>query len=442
MRETQLIDINAHICDLSASVDIEKSQAIISFCNLAYGTITAVKLQAKGYNSFGDVVLVQDKETFSLVIQDLDIPKYNEASAIKVPLPSPEIRKLELTEKQVCFLDGSIATYEGPNMQSITFDSLDSISNGDSLFSLAICDILGEEAKYVPEDFEFGWLCTCGQVNVKEKTSCSNCDNSKANVFKVKNDDEKNIIVNNYKEKIRVLEEQQKQEAIKAAKEKKKKQTKIAVGVVAGVVALILVVYATMMGNRKTFSSEEEMRKYVQGTYTHYRDGVANMQYIISGNTGERVFKYLGGGSPSEIRKWDYKHGKFQTFEDVIVLSNGDIKVDGDLYKKGGYMDVESLLENHFESGYSALQITNLAISTNSSYTICTGAVKNTGSKTYSFVEVKGAFKDESGTVVDTDWTYAVGSEGLAPGESSTFRLSVTKNYNITSCSVSILDYD
>ena len=30
---------------------------------------------------------------------------------------------------------------------------------------------------------------------------------------------------------------------------------------------------------------------------------------------------------------------------------------------------------------------------------------------------VNGKFKNSSGTILDTDWTYAVGSEGLEPGE-------------------------
>ena len=44
--------------------------------------------------------------------------------------------------------------------------------------------------------------------------------------------------------------------------------------------------------------------------------------------------------------------------------------------------------------------------------------------------------------MVDTDWTYVVGSEGLAPGETKSYHLSVPKDYTIRSCTVSILDYD
>ena len=94
-------------------------------------------------------------------------------------------------------------------------------------------------------------------------------------------------------------------------------------------------------------------------------------------------------------------------------------------------------------SGSSAakdLSISNVKLKHNSSYTVVTGSVKNTGSTTYKFVKVKGAFKNSRGTTLDTDWTYAVGSEGLAPGESTTFRMSVSKDTSITKCTVTVLD--
>lgn len=90
----------------------------------------------------------------------------------------------------------------------------------------------------------------------------------------------------------------------------------------------------------------------------------------------------------------------------------------------------------------SDLSFTNIQIEHNSSYTVVTGKVTNYGDVTYTFVKIKGTFKTSSGTVVDTDWTYAVGSEGLAPGESTTFRMSIPKDRTVTKCTISILDYD
>lgn len=94
------------------------------------------------------------------------------------------------------------------------------------------------------------------------------------------------------------------------------------------------------------------------------------------------------------------------------------------------------------EKAEDVLVFSNVDISKNSSYTICNATITNNGKKTYTFVEIKGKFKDSSGNIIDTDWTYAVGTEGLAPGESATFRLSVSKNSKITKCDLEILDYN
>jgi len=90
----------------------------------------------------------------------------------------------------------------------------------------------------------------------------------------------------------------------------------------------------------------------------------------------------------------------------------------------------------------SQLKISNVRVYSSSNYTYAEGTITNTSDTTVSFVEIKGAFENSYGTVVDTDWTYAVGSEGLAPGESCKWKLSVDKDYSIVDCSISILDFD
>ncbi len=129
-------------------------------------------------------------------------------------------------------------------------------------------------------------------------------------------------------------------------------------------------------------------------------------------------------------------------------MSNGNIQdEDGKVYRKGGTWsdnaDAESdsfSYTSSYETAKTALEFSNIVVTSNSSYTVCIGTVTNNGKKTYDYVQIKGAFKDSSGTVLDTDWTYAVGSEGLAPGESTTFRMSVPKNINIKDCKITIMD--
>lgn len=84
----------------------------------------------------------------------------------------------------------------------------------------------------------------------------------------------------------------------------------------------------------------------------------------------------------------------------------------------------------------SDLLITNNGITSNSSYTICEGKITNKGKDSYKFIKIKGSFVDGNGNVVDTDWTYAIGGEGLSPGESTTWRLSVDKDTSIKDCKI------
>lgn len=90
----------------------------------------------------------------------------------------------------------------------------------------------------------------------------------------------------------------------------------------------------------------------------------------------------------------------------------------------------------------SDLKISGIELSTNTSHTIAEGKIKNNSDRTVSFVKIKGAFETGSGAVVDTDWTYAVGAEGLAPGESCKWKMSVSKDWSIEDCTVTIIDFD
>ncbi len=88
------------------------------------------------------------------------------------------------------------------------------------------------------------------------------------------------------------------------------------------------------------------------------------------------------------------------------------------------------------------LQISNVSVHSNSVSTYCTGTIKNNGDSSFKFVQVKGSFKDSSGNVIETGDGYAVGSEGLSPGESTSFKIYCDHNSKVKSCSVTIYDYD
>lgn len=444
---TKTIDINAHITNITCKVGVDDdvSKALISFDNLGFGVVTAVKFNAKGFNSFGDVVQVGGKDKFYLIIQDIRIEKNTSAKNLKAKLPDSDIRKLELEECQICYADGSVLSYAGEDSKEFEIEQFGNVGSEKETLA-AIQDIVSPVAKSIPQDVDFGWLCSCERYNANNLSDCSNCGVKKSEIFKITDPAFIADIIAKHRKNEEARQDKARQEAKEKEKAVKGRNIKIGLGVIIGIVLAILIGHTIVMSGRTTYSSEAEMKSALQGTYTYYNAyGDARRQIVINGDKATYKYSYIDSDIETTITKWDYKNGNIHTFEDLIVTNKGDLKIDNDIYKKGGYMSTsDSSHSSRYtnESGYSVLKITVDGVISNSGYTVCTGSVKNNGTKTYKFIEVKGSFKDSSGNVIDTDWTYAAGSEGLAPGESTTFRLSVAKNSKIKSCSVSLLDYN
>ena len=437
----KIFDINAHIDNIICTINPEGDTtcALVSFNNLDYGIITAVKFNATGYNAFGDIVQINGKDKFFLIIQDIKIEKNALAKDIIIRLPHRDIRKIYLEECQICYEDGSVITYEGKNEQCIDTEEFEGSEGEERENFEALRDVVSSEIKYLPKETENGWLCGCGRYNIGDSLVCPVCNISKEVIFKISDPH----FIEDAREKHKQNESERQEKASIEAKQKEKKKRKIilltGLGVIVAIVLAIFIGHAIILSGRTTYPSAEKMKSSLQGTYTYYDSlGNASKQIIISGNTLTYRYRYTDDWTLT-INEWDYRNGIIRTFEDLIVTKDGYIEDDGAIYRKGGYM---SKPNSSTESGYSVLQITVDKVTSNSSYVICTGSVKNTGTKSYKFIKVKGSFKDSDGNVIDTDWTYAAGSEGLAPGESTTFRLSVPKNSKINSCTVSLLEYD
>ena len=115
----------------------------------------------------------------------------------------------------------------------------------------------------------------------------------------------------------------------------------------------------------------------------------------------------------------------------------------GSSYGDGSY---NGSYNDNYSSGIDkriglSLKVDSIKISGSYTYVYCT--VTNVSSKyvatRYRYVKVKAQFKNYSGSIVDTDWVYAVDSTWLEPGESKTFYYMV-KNTNIKSAKLSFVD--
>ena len=121
----------------------------------------------------------------------------------------------------------------------------------------------------------------------------------------------------------------------------KRRRIFIWIGAVAAIIVIgFLINYISILGSRKTFSSEEEMRAAMQGRFVYdmyedfYFEGdtVTKTYYSISHYDREYAEQYgyeEYGDSVYEdtVVKWDYRRGviKCKWMEDIIVNKDGTI---------------------------------------------------------------------------------------------------------------------
>ena len=108
-------------------------------------------------------------------------------------------------------------------------------------------------------------------------------------------------------------------------------------------------------------------------------------------------------------------------------------------------LELDYLINQYNKPSTSDLKLSNVKLDKGNSYSNyyhATGTLTNNSSKTVKFVKVKVQFKSSYGSIIDTDWTYAVGSEGLDQYESVKWECSVKKDYSISSVSAEVMDFD
>lgn len=89
----------------------------------------------------------------------------------------------------------------------------------------------------------------------------------------------------------------------------------------------------------------------------------------------------------------------------------------------------------------SSLKIEDIELIFESDYMYFSGYVKNNGDRTYNYVKIKAVYLDDSDNIIDTDWTYAVTSEGIAHNERKRFEIMTRYTEGVTKGNLSILDY-
>ena len=132
------------------------------------------------------------------------------------------------------------------------------------------------------------------------------------------------------------------------------------------------------------------------------------------------------------------EHRAISLVDSYEDLSIDDIKVVSSAFASELYKNLEIINENDS----NPLVISNISLSNDSYFTTVSGIITNRGYTNVSYVKIKGLFVNESGITIDTDWTYAVDSVELAPGESKKWEMMVKKDYRINKVNIEIIDYE
>ncbi|HEX7014680.1 MAG TPA: FxLYD domain-containing protein [Cyclobacteriaceae bacterium] len=93
-------------------------------------------------------------------------------------------------------------------------------------------------------------------------------------------------------------------------------------------------------------------------------------------------------------------------------------------YKVGDTINtIEQEQQAEAQDKLQNIQFEDVRIFHEGNFMYCEGKVRNTGTKKFDYVKVKVEWLDKGGTILDTDFTYAVGGEGLAPNEAKSFSI-------------------
>ncbi len=102
-------------------------------------------------------------------------------------------------------------------------------------------------------------------------------------------------------------------------------------------------------------------------------------------------------------------------------------------YRVGDTMNtIEQERKTETQDKIQSIKFEDVKISNRGNYMYCEGKVRNTGSMTYEYIKVKVEWLDKSGTILDTDYTYAVSGEGLSPNEAKSFSIMTRSDSKMT----------
>lgn len=178
----------------------------IDFMNTSEDVISAVLFSIHGFNVFGDLVYINEKDSFEILKQDLFM-RPGSTCSIKTELPDADIRRVEIEIKKVCLVNGIVEENGGIKY----VDTRQEILNEKYL---KLVKQENKKAEYYAIMKNEYWQCVCGFVNTGN--TCKICGMAKKAALKFSKEEiEKSY--EEYQEKVQE-EERKKEERIRLQK--------------------------------------------------------------------------------------------------------------------------------------------------------------------------------------------------------------------------------
>ena len=229
----------------------------IDFMNTSEDVISAVLFSIHGFNVFGDLVYINEKDSFEILKQDLSMRPGNTCS-IKTELPDADIRRVEIEVKKVCLVNGIVEE----NNEIKYVETNREILNEKYL---GFAKQENKKARYYAIMKNEYWQCVCGFVNIGN--TCKICGMAKKAALKFSKEEIEKTY-EKYQEKVQ-KEERKKEERIRLQKiqdEKEKREIvrKIAIGIkIASVVGIIsLVAWCSVVIPKAISQKKQYTEKY------------------------------------------------------------------------------------------------------------------------------------------------------------------------------------
>ncbi len=258
------VDLNAYISNLKCAPQLVEGnkQLSITFDNLGYGTIVAVKIEINAKDSFGDEIDFGGKKTLEIKKTDLNIKPRKKAGFIY------ESNNYDIKEITRCRIVQII--YEnGENVSPREMEIVDyevEVFNSSKSYEKEVLEYIKEinnKAICYPKMHDKGWICICGNLNREDLTTCNACGAIKREIFnritpeKIKDELEK-------REEIKKENEERLTQQKIILEENRKKKEKAKKFIVIGLMAVLLaaIIITSVYRNAKYGLSDEEAKKY------------------------------------------------------------------------------------------------------------------------------------------------------------------------------------